>query len=381
MKIINARVFIDGRFHDTEVSFNEKEIISIGKVLSNDEVIDAKGVYLYPGFIDCHNHGGWMRDFMYAEGGELGSYQERIQFITENLPSVGVTTVYPTLSGTNYPLLAKSTRELRKIRSSCTGARISDFQFEGVYPSLQRYMASEAVNPSRQHTDWLVDGDYSDVSMFHVSPDLPGTMEWCDYLVEKGVMPTVGNTQASAEDVIKAADHGLCQADHMYNGYEAMHHRKSGAAVGVLLDDRIKAQITCDGHHVEANWIRLLIKCKGIENVYGVTDMSSASGLPDGRHVMENGKVITVKNDVIYGEDGYFNSGNASMNVILKAARDKCRLTMEEVGTLYGENVARCIGICDRGKIEAGRLPDFTIMSKDYEVLMTFIGGKIVYQK
>ncbi|MBE6103286.1 MAG: N-acetylglucosamine-6-phosphate deacetylase, partial [Erysipelotrichaceae bacterium] len=204
--------------------------------------------------------------------------------------------------------------------------------------------------------------------------------EWCDYMVSKGVDPTVGNTEASAEDVFRAADHGLCQADHMFNGFKAMHHREAGAAAAVMYDDRIKAQLTCDGYHVDPLWVRILIKIKGLENVYGVSDMSEASGLPDGTHVV-NGRRITARDGFIYGEDGYIASGNMAINEVMKAARDRCHLTMEEVGSLYCENVAKCLNITDRGKIEVGRKSDLVIMNEDYEALMTIIDGKVFYHR
>ena len=47
MKIINAKVFIDGKFEDVEVKFDKNQILEIGKDLKDDEVIDAKGNYLY----------------------------------------------------------------------------------------------------------------------------------------------------------------------------------------------------------------------------------------------------------------------------------------------------------------------------------------------
>ncbi|MBR2685862.1 MAG: amidohydrolase family protein [Erysipelotrichaceae bacterium] len=381
MKIINANVFFNGTFQKLEVRFDATGILEVGETTMEDEVIDAKGLDLYPGLIDCHNHGGWFCGFMYQEPDEYGTFAEKIRYLSEKLPSCGVTTVFPTLAGTDYERIAKSVREIRKLRDTVQGAEISQFHFEGIYPSLKRYMTKEAVNPSIEHTDWLVDSEYSDVSMIHVSPDLPGTLEWCDYLVEKGVMPTVGNTQASAFDVYAAADHGLCQADHMYNGFAAMHHRENGAAVGVLLDDRIKAQLTCDGYHVSESFIRLIIKCKGIENIYGVTDMSEASGLPEGEHVLPNGKKILAKNGLIYAEDGYINSGNMTMNETLRAARTRCHLSKEEVGLLYAENVAKCLNLSDRGKIEAGRKADFTLMDDDYNVYCTIREGKVINQK
>ena len=380
MKIKNARVFIDGQFVSTEVRFEKTGITAIGNDLPDTEVIDAKGNYLYAGIIDCHNHGGWLRSFAYSEEDEFGTYEDRVKFLVEKLPEVGVTTVYPTLGGTQYERIARTVREIRKIRDRYEGTRIGDLQFEGVYPSLKRYMTANAVSPSKEHTDWLVDNDYSDVALFHVSPDLPGSMEWCDYMVSQGVDPTVGNTEASAYDVFEAADHGLCQADHMFNSFKAMHHREAGAAAAVMYDDRIKAQLTCDGYHVDPVWVKILIKIKGIDKVYGVSDMSDASGLPEGTHIV-NGKKITAMDGFIYSEDGYITSGNMAINQIMKAARDRCGLTMEEVGTLYAENVARCINVTDRGKIEVGRKSDLVLMTEDYEVLQTIIGGKTVYKK
>lgn len=380
MIIKNAKVFIDGIFRDVEVKFNESEILELGNNLKDDEVIDGQGNYLYAGLIDCHNHGGWLRNFMDTQTGVYGSFEDEIKYLCDKFPEAGVTTVYPTLSGSNYEMIARSVRKIRKIKPLCKGAKIGKFQFEGLYMSLQRYLTENRAELSISHSDYIVDNDYSDVGIFHVSCDSLNTIDWVDYMVSKGVMPCVGNTEACAQDVYKAADHGLCQADHMYNGYEPMHHRKDGAAVAVLLDDRIKAQITCDGHHVSESFIKLLIKTKGIDNVYGVTDQSHYSGLPEGRHDLADGKTVIVKDGLIYDINGYINSGNLAINDMMKAARDKCHLSMEEVGLLYAENVAKCLNIKDRGKIEIGRIPDFTLMDKDYKVLKTIIDGKIYYE-
>ena len=379
MLIKNAKVFIDGNFLNVDVKFDNKKILEIGNNLEDEEVIDAKGNYLYAGLIDCHNHGGWLRNFMDTETGVFGTFEDEIKFLCDKFPSAGVTTVYPTLSGSNYEIIARSVKKIRKVKSECKGAKIAKFQFEGLYMSLDRYLTDARVPLSIEHSNYIVDNDYSDIGLFHVSCDAENTIEWVDYMVSKGVMPCVGNTQASAEDVHRAADHGLCQADHMYNGYEAMHHRKEGAAVAVLLDDRIKAQITCDSHHVSPSFIKLLIKTKGIDNVYGVTDQSHYSGLSEGKHTLPDGKTVIAKDGLIYDTNGYINSGNLALNDMMKAARDKCHLSMNEVGLLYAENVAKCLNIKDRGKIEVGRIPDFVIMDEDYKVLQTIIDGEVYY--
>ena len=68
------------------------------------------------------------------------------------------------------------------------------------------------------------------------------------------------------------------------------------------------------------------------------------------------------------------------MNQIMYKARNRVGLTREEVGSIYTENVASCLGINDRGKIEVGRRSDFVIMDDDYNVIRTIIKGKTVYE-
>ncbi len=381
MKITNVKAFIAGKFEEVEVRFDETGILEIGKNLNDDNFIDGNGNYLYAGFIDCHNHGGWGIPFMKNPGTTDLQHKESIKELAKKYAKVGVTTVYPTLSFGDFDLIRDSVRNIREIRNEVEGVKFSAFQFEGIYPSLKRYVNPNCVNPTPEHTDDLLSNDYSDVKLFHISPDLPGSIEWCDYIVNKGVELAVGNTEASSNDVFEAVKHGLRHADHMFNGFKAIHHRENGAAVAVLLSDEIKAQLTCDGYHVAESWIRLLIKTKGIKNVYGTTDQSSSSGIEEGVHILKNGKKVIARDGQIFNEDGTISSGNLALDGVLRAAKEKCHLTMEEIGTIYGDNVADCLDIKDRGKIEVGRSSDFTIMDEDYNVIMTILDGKITYQK
>ena len=170
------------------------------------------------------------------------------------------------------------------------------------------------------------------------------------------------------------------QASHLYNGYKTMHHRVSDPCVGVLLEDRINAQLTMDGYHVNPSWIKLTIKAKGIDRCYGITDLSGYSGLPDGKNVMDDGSIIDTHDGYNWRPDGHLRSGNMVANEIIRCARDVVGLTMEEVGKLYFENPARCLRLTDRGKIEVGRRSDLVLMDHDYKVLKTIIGGEVYYE-
>lgn len=388
MKITNAKVFIDGKFHDDlEVKYDKTGIKEIGKNLIDDEVIDAKGNYLYAGMIDTHCHGGFLRGFNYTTAFKNnGTHEEQVRYILENLPKTGVTTVFPTLAiiypprNEIYMDMNECVRNIRKVHKDYRGAEPLKFHFEHPFPTLDRYLHDGLKTPTKELADAIVDEDYSDVGFFGIAPDYENALNFIDFLVSKGVKPETGYTKATVEQTKIAADHGLSQASHLYNGYQPMHHRTSGPNEGVLLDDRIKAQLTIDGYHVNPTWIKFTLKCKGIENCYGITDLSGFSGLPEGENVMDDGSIVVTKDGFNWRPDGHLKSGNMVANEIIKCAKDKVGLSMEEIGTLYFENPAKCCDITDRGKIEVGRRSDFVIMDKDYKVLKTIIKGETYYE-
>ncbi|MBR0385201.1 MAG: amidohydrolase family protein [Erysipelotrichaceae bacterium] len=387
MIIKNAHVFIDGQFHDVDVRFDATGIREIGQNLVGDQVIDASGQYLYAGMVDAHCHGGFLRGFNYSTSFKnKGTHEEQIRYLLDRLPSTGVTTVFPTLAIIYPPIkelyedLRDSVRNIRKVHQDYRGAEPLKFHFEHPFPTLDRYLHPGLKPATRELADFITDGDYSDVGIFGIAPDYENAMEFIDYLVEKGVDPEDGYTKATAELTREAADHGMNQASHLFNGYQPMHHRTSGPNVGVLLEDRIYAQLTLDGYHVNPAWVKLTLKTKGIDRCYGITDLSGYSGLPEGENVMDDGRVIHTHDGYNWREDGHLQSGNMVANEIMKCARDVVGLTMEEVGRLFFENPAKCLRIKDRGKIEVGRRSDLVIMDKDYKVIRTIIKGETYYE-
>ena len=387
MIVRNAHVFIDGKFNDVDVRYDEAGIQEIGKGLAGDGVLDANGAYLYAGMVDAHCHGGFLRGFNYSTSFKnRGTHEEQVRYLLDRLPSTGVTTVYPTLAIIYPPIketyedMRDSVRTIRKVHENYRGAEPLKFHFEHPFPTLDRYLHAGVKPATPELADFIVDGDYSDVGIFGIAPDYENAIEFIDYIVSKGVDPEDGYTNATAEETKIAADHGMNQASHLYNGYKTMHHRASDPCVGVLLEDRINAQLTMDGYHVNPSWIKLTIKAKGIDRCYGITDLSGYSGLPDGKNVMDDGSIIDTHDGYNWRPDGHLRSGNMVANEIIRCARDVVGLTMEEVGKLYFENPARCLRLTDRGKIEVGRRSDLVLMDHDYKVLKTIIGGEVYYE-
>ena len=57
IRIINGKVYKNGAFSEEELVLKEGKIVS-AQDGDAEEVYDAKGNYVVPGFIDVHTHGG-----------------------------------------------------------------------------------------------------------------------------------------------------------------------------------------------------------------------------------------------------------------------------------------------------------------------------------
>lgn len=62
MVIGNAKLFLDGKFQEGSISFENGVITAIGPADAAADV-DAQGKYLVPGFVDVHTHGAMGEDF------------------------------------------------------------------------------------------------------------------------------------------------------------------------------------------------------------------------------------------------------------------------------------------------------------------------------
>ena len=84
MLIRNAMAMIDGAFHEhTEVRVHNGRVQEIGRGLENglyEDVVDIKGDYLLPGFVDVHIHAFRGHDTMQGEAAvrAIGEYDSDV---------------------------------------------------------------------------------------------------------------------------------------------------------------------------------------------------------------------------------------------------------------------------------------------------------------
>ena len=90
MIIKNGHIVLADRVIDGDIKIADGKIAEIGvEARSDGDVIDATGLYVCPGFVDIHTHGGYGADFMESCH---GAFSDALRFHRDS----GTTTVVPT---------------------------------------------------------------------------------------------------------------------------------------------------------------------------------------------------------------------------------------------------------------------------------------------
>ncbi|MDF2726102.1 MAG: nagA [Paenibacillus sp.] len=155
-----------------------------------------------------------------------------------------------------------------------------------------------------------------------------------------------------------------------------LHHRNPGTVGAVMSDDRIRAEIIADGHHVHPACIRLLTKTKTDDNLIMITDAMSAAGLEDGIYDL-GGLAVNVSGGVATLKEGNSLAGSTlTMIGALRYVTDNVGVTVPQASRYMSGNPARQLGIFDRtGSLEAGKQADVLLVSPDLELQRIWVLG------
>ncbi len=372
MIIKNGRVFINGAFCNVDVKVADGKIVEVGTNLTDEEVFDASGKLVFAGFIDSHIHGALKHN--------LGDSVENVKDVCAYLPQFGVTSFIPTptepVEGPEPTAL-----KVRNIRlaKGCKGADIAGIFLYTAYKNRSISYYAPPVPVTKEHTLALADGDLSDIRMVLIAPELPGAIEHIDWLVENGVIPLIGFSEGTPEDISRGVAHGATLTDHFPNGFPSIDHHLSMSTTQCLLEDDLYMQLNCDCIHVAKEFMRMMIRVKGLDHFLAVSDSSSLMGCPEGEYQM-GAKTVYLRNGAVRDVNGKLVTGahtfDENMRTLLANG-----FTLEEIGTICSENAAKALHFTDRGKIEAGRRADITIMDEGLNVERTMVLGQWVYVK
>jgi N-acetylglucosamine-6-phosphate deacetylase len=167
--------------------------------------IDAKGLFLFAGFVDLHVHGGGGADFMDAT-------PEAFETAVKAHLKHGTTLLYPTAMSASEEDLADFIKAFLAFRKSSPYAALTPgLHMEGPYFSGAQ---SGAQNPEYikvpdplEYLELLDDhGDI--IRHWSFAPELEGAVAFCETLSRRGVRPSIGHSDAVFSEVEKVYEKG-----------------------------------------------------------------------------------------------------------------------------------------------------------------------------
>ena len=180
------------------------------------------------------------------------------------------------------------------------------------------------------------------------------------------------------EQARAACAQGVCYAVHTFNAMREFTHRDPGIVGEVLANDGIFAEIIADGIHVHPSVVRVFARAKQKSRVLLVTDAISATDMPDGQYVLGT-DTVEVIDGVCRDAEGRLAGSTLSQEVALKNFVEWTHWTLEDALLGVTANPAKVLGLDKKGVIAPGADADIAIMDKNFRVVKTFVGGKLVW--
>ncbi len=335
-------------------------------------VINVHGFHVAPGYIDIHIHGAMGVSMMDAS-------PDAIHNISRYIAKHGVTSFLPTTWSATPELTYSTLESLAKTAQIKDGAQHLGAHIEGPYLNLEfrgAQLPGLIRNPDvNEYRNWF-ESDL--VRLITFAPENKGSLEFVQEGLERGVEFAIGHTGASYEQVVEAANLGVRQATHVFNGMQGLHHRNPGTVGGILDDNRIFAQLICDGIHLHPAVVRLLIKAKGTSRVILITDSIRGAGLEDGDYNFA-GLEIIVRDGIARTPAGGLSGSTLTMDKAIRNAMEFTSLPFEDILPMATSVPAEAMGWQDRiGSIKPGADADIIILDDEFNVQRTMIAGNFI---
>jgi N-acetylglucosamine-6-phosphate deacetylase len=357
--------------------------VTDGRIAAIEPAELKSGPYLAAGLIDLQVNG-----FRGLDLNDSALTPPRVAALTRLMAGLGVTTYLPTLvTASRASLLAalKAIAEARQQDPLC--ARMIPFvHLEGPYLAPEDgprggHPRHHVRPPDLDEVDEWQQVSGNLVGKITLSPHHDQAPDFIRALSERRILVAIGHTAATAEQIRDAVSAGARLSTHLGNGAAAIVPRHPNFIWAQLADDRLDAGFIADGFHLPADTFKAMLRAKGIERSYLVSDTTAAGGLPPGIYDQPIGGRVEVGSDGRLGVVGtpYLAGASRPLREDVALAIRMAGLTLAEGLQLATSNPGRFVG--HRGRLAEGEAADLILFDwqKDAASLTireTYVAGE-----
>ncbi|MFL5341120.1 MAG: N-acetylglucosamine-6-phosphate deacetylase [Gemmataceae bacterium] len=384
----NGTLILPDRLLDGFVLVRDGRIADFGRgpgPRNAGEIIDLKGGYLSPGFVDLHVHGGAGADFM---DGTTESFRTVCRAHAQH----GTTSLLATSTVARHDQILAFLRQCRHFRAEYTGgARVLGAHFYGPYfaPNARGCHPAAALRPPEapEFEEYL---SYADcITRATVAPELPHAEEFARACVNRGIGVNAGHSHATFAQMESAIGWGVRHVDHLFCAMSdraklrqsQTYPMRGGVLEATLFFDELTTEVIADGKHLSAELLKLAYKVKGPDRLALVTDCNRALDMPDGEYVfgpLDGGENILRRDGVGLTADGQaLASGVVGMGHMVGTFHRLTGVSLAETVRMATLTPARLAGHdAEIGSIAVGKLADLVLLGADLNVLEVFRSGE-----
>ncbi|MBR1870877.1 MAG: N-acetylglucosamine-6-phosphate deacetylase [Kiritimatiellae bacterium] len=376
--IKNAHVISPGvEIENASIAIKDGKIAKVSKrplsPKGYDEVYDARGWYVMPGFIDVHTHGALTYDFCDAD-------PQAVFKLAEGKLAEGVTTVLPTtLTVSHEELLAAAANAKAYVDAGQPFAKVPAIHLEGPFINVK---CCGAQNPEYVRKPDLKEvkeiNKVFPVKLISYAVETEGGAAFAKQCVKMGIVPSCGHTGAKLKELMPAYANGLRHMTHFCNQMTPLHHREIGmVGAGFLIED-LNTEVICDKIHLCPDMLKLIFTRRNLAHIQMITDSLRCSHCDDGYAFQMGGLDVKLEN----GEARLVKGGNLAGSTLwmgkgLKNVHEVTGIALKDLVRTTSWNQAIELGWGDTlGKVEEGYTADLAVLCrKRFDIHAVFVDG------
>ncbi|MDQ0755040.1 N-acetylglucosamine-6-phosphate deacetylase [Arthrobacter sp. B3I4] len=335
-------------------------------------VVEGRGGYVTPGFIDVHFHGG-------------GTYsnEQGPQAIMAALAAHhthGTTRAVVSFVANPVPELMANLRMVAEL--AATSPLVLGSHLEGPFLAKERrgaHSAQHLVAPADTDIGQLIEAGRGTLRQVTIDPDQPGAFEAIGEFSRAGVRVAIGHTEASYETSLAAFEAGATMLTHAFNAMPGIHHREPGPIIAAL-DRDAYMELILDGIHVHPRVAAMVFRLAA-GRVVLVSDAMAAAGAPDGSYLLGelhveagDGRAVLAGTSTLAGSTLTLDnalrlgiSNNIGQNAVVEA------LTLAP---------ARLLNLQDTlGLLSPGYEADLALFDSDWKISATYAAGRCLFTR